>query len=280
MLYNYYYFNKEKFNNKQKTIIITDTRTDLLGAFTNHLLFVKLYADYHNYDLYISKNSDINNFDGFENQDNITYDNVSNENKHDHKINRKIIVDSLIKKIYNNNVNNCKIININNDTLSIQGKIEEIGLDKVINDKSINNIRKNLLINLPNKNVDTNNLIAIHFRSGEIVNMQDRYIHSSKYKPLLENLQHKYSNHKIIIFTSNLPPKHIDDLSTFNNLEIYSNKPSVLETWRIFIESDVFVMGRSSFSYVPALLRNSNQITYYADFWHPKLKHWETWYNN
>ena len=162
----------------------------------------------------------------------------------------------------------------------MQRKIEEIGLDKVINDKSINNIRKNLLINLPKKNIDTSSLIAIHFRSGDVVNMPDRYIHSSKYKPLLEKLQHKYPNHKIIIFTNNLPPKDVDDLSTFNNFEIYSNKPSVLETWRIFIESDVLATCRSSFSYVPALLRNSNQKTYYADFWHPKLKHWETWYNN
>ena len=70
-----------------------------------------------------------------------------------------------------------------------------------------------------------------------------------------------------------------DDLSTFDGIEINSNSPNALETWRIFIEADIFVMTRSSFSHCPALLRLSSQKTYYANFWHFKLDNWIEWIN-
>ena len=256
-------------------VYIIDGKTDLLGAFTNHLLFARFLAEYHNLKLAFSNTTDLNNISGFENQKKeiSNYTKVSNDKKEDHIKNRKLIASSLIT--YNNSISS----NTNKlgDTMNIQKVLLKIGIDKVINNDSIKNIRQDLLRVLPKTNLNTSKLIAIHFRSGEIIKMKNRYIHSKEYLHLLQKLKKVYPNHRIIIFTGTLPPKTHDDLITFKGLEIYSNKPNTLETWRIFIEADVFVMGRSSYSYCPAILRYSSQPTYYKKFWHPKLKSWKNW---
>jgi len=252
-------------------------RKDLLGSFTQSIIFAKLYANYFNKKLYIDNNFNLNDMSDFENQDKsiAQYSNVSSDSKEDHILNRKKIYSALIKD--NNNINNEKLLYLG-DVFDIQNKIYKIGFDKIINDKTITKIRLDLLEQLNNTNHNLSNLIAIHFRSGEIINMKDRYIHSSQYVHILNYLKRQYPTHKIIIFTSTLPSSEHDDLAIFKDYEIYSNKPNILELWKIFILADIFVMARSSFSYVPAMLRYSHQKTYYADFWHPKRKSWNTWY--
>ena len=42
--------------------------------------------------------------------------------------------------------------------------------------------------------------------------------------------------HIILKYLYNLPPNNHDDLSTFDGIEIYSNSPNALETWRIFMK--------------------------------------------
>ena len=42
-------------------------------------------------------------------------------------------------------------------------------------------------------------------------------------------------------------------MKTFEGM-IETENLSYIDTWKLFIESDVFVMARSSFSYVPAIL--------------------------
>ena len=46
----------------------------------------------------------------------------------------------------------------------------------------------------------------------------------------------------------------------------------LVETWKELINSDVFFMSKSSFSYVPAMY-NKNLIVYYPA-WYQKLEHW------
>lgn len=256
------------------TTYLINAKTDLLGAFTEYILFSRFYADYHSKKLCISKESNLDNLYQFEKQPDISkYELVSTDTKEDHIKYRKTIVSGLIKcdKYIDNEsktINGC---------LKLEKDILKIGLHKIINDKSILNIRNDILKILPHTNIDTKKLIAIHFRAGEVYSINNRYIHSEKYKDLIKKFKKEYPNHKIIIFTGTLPPKNHDDLSTFEGLEIKSCSPDPLETWRIFIEADIFVMARSSFSHSPALVRLSSQKTFYAKFWHFKLKHWNTW---
>ena len=96
------------------------------------------------------------------------------EKKNHIEYRNKIISLKLIDsyKIFNNN--------LLPDTRKIENMIKNIGLNNVINDNTISKIRNDLLYMLPKSNINTNKLIAIHFRIGEIINMKDRYIHSKK----------------------------------------------------------------------------------------------------
>lgn len=262
----------------EKEVFVIDTRTDLLGSFTQHVLFAKFYSNYKNKTLLINDISKLDNMSGFESQHKYIsqYSKVSSDSKDDHIRYRKKVCSSLIKYHTGNYKSSSLKKNIGG-TYDIQRKICEIGINKVINDKTKKNIRQDLLNNLSSTQINTNNLIAVHFRSGEIINMQNRYIHSSKYSKILENLRKQYPNHKIIIFTGNLPPSEHDDFATFKGYEIHTNT-DVLELWTIFILADIFVVARSSFSHAPSLLRYNSQKTYYATFWHPKLESWNTWF--
>lgn len=258
---------------------IIDSGTDLLGSFTQRLLFGYFWAKYNNGEIMLSKNSNLDDMSGFSKQakEISDYKKVSTEEtEEDHIRYRKTIKNSIIT---------CNEISCNDfmiklgDSRDIQNLLLKNNINIIINDTNKKVVRENILDILPKTSFKLDKLIAIHFRCGEIVNMKDRFIHSSKYSNILNNLKNAYPSHKIVIFSGTLPPKYIDNLEIFKPYDIYECKPNALETWRIFIEADIFVMARSSFSHCPALLRYSNQKTYYAKFWHPKLSNWIEWYN-
>jgi len=47
---------------------------------------------------------------------------------------------------------------------------------------------------------------------------------------------------------------------------------SLTECWQAFINSDVLILSRSSFSYVPALYCKG--LVIYSDFWHKPVEGW------
>ena len=253
---------------------IIDTRTDLLGAFTQHMVFARFYSDFCSKKLAISNRSSLGSL-FVHDQQGFAYSEVSTDAREDHINYRKAIAAAL--KTCGGYASGSKTHNVGS-TFDLQNKMIDVGLSKVINDGSIENIRADLLGSLPPTKMDTANLIAVHFRAGEVVNMEARYIHSSAYSNVLQHLRKEYPNHRIAIFTGTLPPPTLDDLAAFEGFEVHSSEPNALETWRIFIEADVFVMARSSFSHAPACLRLSSQKTYYSHFWHPKLDSWNTWF--
>ena len=295
-----YFFIKDKFKNFTKfksilkynvnneTILINKCRTDLLGSFLQSILNTILTNIEKNIIIKFDYNL-INNFYDFEKQDinklkvknkivkNI-WETVSSETKEEHINYRNIVLNLLFKYDinFNNNINNkkCKKINIIDAgydlcKLSIEERTKKID---DVNFKNLTyNFRENLKKYIPN-NIKTN-IISIHFRAGEITNMSYRYIHSKEYEKLLNYLTNKF-HLKIYVFTSELPSKEFDDLNTFKkyNCKILTSKEcNTLQTLSIYINSYIFIMARSSFSYVASLLRDhDNSITYYREFWHKK----------
>ena len=149
-------------------------------------------------------------------------------------------------------------------------------INNLFNANFQNMIRQKLFdtTKLPNK--FQMNYIAIHFRAGEICHMKERYLHSTQYSSVLQTL--KQYNLPIYVFTTK--PCTNDDMHAFtsNQCEIVTDKIDGLTTWTIFMNATVFVMGKSSFSYVPGLLRPAPLKTFYTPFWHTKLNSWTTWY--
>jgi hypothetical protein len=244
-------------------------RTDMLGAFATHAFFARFLADYQGCKLAFNENTIINSFqhvwarEFFLSNDEIVKRHISN---------RIAISNTIITSFEKPDIDI-------GETGQVQDKILQIGFNEVIK-HSQEKVKEDLLKHLPFQNVvDPSKTIAIHFRSGEIINDKDRYLHSSKYSELISGFKQNMPDKEIIIFTAEIPPIDIDDFKSFEGLKIYlPEEVNELETWRIFIEADILVTARSGFSYVPALLRNENQKTYFAKMWHPKLDYWETWY--
>lgn len=257
--------------------LIVRPKTDLLGAFTQKILFARFLANFTGKKLILDPQANLDDMSGFEKQPIHVgkYKNVSTDSKTDHLRARHAMVRCLIDDDVSPQISNVGWLGTIH---SIQHQICSLGIDRVINDQTRIHIRRKMLDILPPFPIPTTNLIAVHFRCGEIITMPERFIPSSRYQALLKYLEEQYPKHKIIILAGKLPPKSQDDLRVFQKFEIWENKPSTLAIWRLFLEAPVFVMAKSSFSYTPALLRLNSQTTFYKDFWHPKLKNWRSWH--
>ena len=215
-----------------------------LGDFILHLLFAKFYTNYYKTKLKIIMNCKNN-------------------------INKTKFISCFKKyELLENNKNHWL-----NNIFYLQKQLQTIGINKVINISDVTIIRKNILSKLPLTKINTSNIITVHFENNDILN-----IHSSKYFNILQHLCKKYTDYKIIIFTHKYVLSDFDDLATFKKFDIYSDEINLLEMWRIFVEAPIIVMSKSTLSYSAALLRTSNQKTYYANFWHPYLDHWIHWF--
>jgi hypothetical protein len=133
-------------------------------------------------------------------------------------------------------------------------------------------------------------IIAMHLRLGDAVYTEARQIPLSWSAQILFELQTlltaKTINFQIHLFSSLLSKnitfeRHLlDSFSSIENLNVHvdyeqyaqDNTRQVLTTWTHLIAADVFIMAKSSFSYVPAIY-NEHCVLYYP-FWHRPLAHW------
>ena len=248
------------------------SKTELLGSFSLHVLYARFFADYKGCKLALSENSNINDFSDTGAKDLYLYD---EQQYYKHVLYRKTLLNGLITSNEKPNI-------LLGYTTEVENRILEFGFDTVLT-FSQKKIRNDVLQQLPNQSyVNPKNIIAIHFRCGEAIYMKGRYIHSSNYYNLIKEFRDNMPDKEIYIFAGKLPPAEYDDLKAFEGIKIFiseeNDSPNEIEIWRIFLEAHCFVTARSGFSYTPALLRLPDQLTYYADMWHPKLQWWKTWY--
>jgi hypothetical protein len=276
---------KPYLDTNKDTYVISNTRTDLLGSFTQGIL-IHIIDKSEKYNILLDiTNNNLTNFAEFKNQNlqklkdkgkyitNI-FETVGTETEDDHKNNRKKILDILFNyTIKSNNKNFKRVssdINFNLDSKSI--KERTILLD---NCQILKNIREMFVFELPSFIIPLLNsgYIAIHFRAGEITNMSDRYLHSSEYTNILKDIR-KFINLPIFVFISDIPSTKVDNLDIFkkyNCIIITNTDSNTLNTIASFVYADIFIMARSSLSFVSSLIRNhKSQITFYKDFWHKK----------
>lgn len=254
------------------TIFGITGKTDLLGSFSLHVLYARILADYYGFKLNFNCYTNLNDFHDSGAKDYY----LSNKNDQEkHFLYRKTISDALVT------THEQPTVDIGHTSL-IEQNILKFGFTEALK-KTQNGIREDILRKLPHQNyIDTTNLIVIHFRSSEVIYMEGRYIHSSKYADLINSFRKNMPEKEIVVFTGSKPPITHDDFSAFDGLKIYYENdvtsPNVLEIWRIFIEADILVTARSGFSYTPALLRRPDQTTYAAKFWHTCPDYWNIWY--
>lgn len=117
--------------------------------------------------------------------------------------------------------------------------------------------------------------IVVHMLRGNTspCKKENRGYHS--YLPNLhyQNLIDKYMKPgaRVIIYTS---AKSFEDLNEFKNRGYEVNTgTSLKDTWKEFVTADVFIMSRSDFSMVPAMVAKG--IVVYTPFWHHPLRLWK-----
>lgn len=76
---------------------------------------------------------------------------------------------------------------------------------------------------------------------------------------------------RVIIYSS---VKSFESLNEFRNRGYEVNTDSSLkEMWQEFVSADVFIMSRSDFSMVPAMVAKG--VVIYTPFWHHSVRRWK-----
>jgi len=136
----------------------------------------------------------------------------------------------------------------------------------------LTNLIKKLNLDLDYNYTNTN--IAIHVRRGDVTKTKnnDRYISTEIIKKIINNIQEKYSNAMIYIFTEITDENKNEFQDIINNKIILKANLDDIYTINHLIFADVLIMSKSSFSYVAGLY-NPNKV-YYFNFWHSSLPIW------
>ena len=128
--------------------------------------------------------------------------------------------------------------------------------------------------------------ITIHIRRGDIsINYggpnpdRPRYTYNKYYKDILKKALEElknYSFHVVInICSQSKTSESFDEFKELktNNCSINIYLDTELENvFNLMIHADIFIMAKSSFSFVPAIY--NKRCIVYEPFWHKKLNHW------
>lgn len=153
-----------------------------------------------------------------------------------------------------------------------QYREDQCGLEinQIFNDNFLNHIRSKCIFS----NETKKDIISVHIRRGDVDCNEgwksERYLPPEYYVDILNTLVQKYPDYKVAIYSQYNFWNECFHFEKFN--PILKIDTPIIETWADIITSKVFVMSKSSFSYVPALFNSSEII--YTPFWHKPLKTW------
>lgn len=140
-------------------------------------------------------------------------------------------------------------------------------------------IRKEIISNFNYTSTDIFT-ITIHIRRGDVNPHKhaDRYLYNKYYiKILLQIYTSLYINKCTPTIRINIcsESKSYENLNEFKKYfpkcNLYLDTP-LKEVYSLAINADIFIMSRSSFSFIPAFYNKKCVI--YHPFWHNKLDHW------
>jgi hypothetical protein len=112
--------------------------------------------------------------------------------------------------------------------------------------------------------------VAVHVRRGDVTTCHHwRYLPNVHYLKLIETYSPEGSN--VTIYTEgDFGYESLDDFAEYN---IHQNG-SLQEVWTGMLESDILIMSKSDFSFVPGILGTGRVL--YTPFWNLPLSDWET----
>lgn len=120
--------------------------------------------------------------------------------------------------------------------------------------------------------------VAIHIRRGDVTEINQnkhRYTPNEYYFNVIKEIYSVIPLAMIFIFSESKSYGNIEDFSEYERKNCVLKLDTSIQTaWNYFINVDMLVMSKSSFSYVPALYRMRDKTVVYEDFWYKPLSHW------
>jgi len=119
--------------------------------------------------------------------------------------------------------------------------------------------------------------IVVHIRRGDVTEATypNRYLPNRYYLKQIEKYRRKCENgiySDVVIFSESTPTDPFDAFY-YMDYDVRLDA-SIEDVWTTAINCDVFIMSKSSFSYIPALLTRATTVVYPRGFWHKKLENW------
>eukprot|EP00041_Stephanoeca_diplocostata_P026570 m.718508 g.718508 ORF g.718508 m.718508 type:complete len:664 (-) comp22997_c0_seq1:354-2345(-) len=117
-------------------------------------------------------------------------------------------------------------------------------------------------------------LVVVHVRRGDVTPERDqahafqRYLPNAHFLGLIAKYR-KNTSH-VVILSESRSHESFDEFKRIGCELVLDG--SVEEAWKYILSSDVFIMSKSSFSFVPAML--SNAVVVYTEMWHSPLQGW------
>jgi hypothetical protein len=119
--------------------------------------------------------------------------------------------------------------------------------------------------------------VALHIRRGDVTDKSNMYTPLSYYKQVLDVLFFYYPEAVVHGFSSSTDKFEFEELLHHNNNHrkiIMHLDQDPLSDWEHMVQADVFVMAKSTFSHVPALL--NSRCVVYQHHWRAPLAEWMT----
>lgn len=188
---------------------------------------------------------------------------------------------------YNNNINETKklieFLNLpNNRNYDDKYQIKNYKGNKNFSDEFRNILFENCKKNLWDIKKDKEISVTIHIRRGDVTKdgrWNFRYINDDYYLELMEEI-YRYSKNTIFYIFSDNDIKNSENgykYKKFNSIFMTStknNKRTLVEAFNYFIKSNIFIMGCSSFSHVPALFRRHGLTIFVSSKYMHALPDW------
>ena len=116
--------------------------------------------------------------------------------------------------------------------------------------------------------------ISVHIRRGDVTPcnsiVEKRYLPNQHFLRLI-NRYNPQNDSDVVVYSQSKSFETFDEFHSHGYQVVLDG--SVSEVWKNFLISDVSIMSRSSFSFVPAMLTRGTVV--YTKFWHKPLAGWE-----
>jgi len=99
------------------------------------------------------------------------------------------------------------------------------------------------------------------------------YLPNKHYQLLINKYMKDGYDNKVIIYSQSSSYEKFDEFRE-KGYELHIDE-AITDVWRAVMVSDVFIMSRSAFSFVPALIANADTKVVYTPFWHQGFRGWE-----